>query len=158
MSLILPSSEVGPDSPSLFLFRALDEVVFEAVHPMDENRIADAMDLRERSGMIRELGGKPVSLLEIVVVLSMYMSYARENLVIAAGPDRWFFEMLSNAGIGYGCSEEEIITKGKRIVDRTYEPDGRGGLFPLLNGAGCDMRLVELWMQLNAYLVERYHA
>ena len=147
LSLVLPGGG-RPDSTALFLFRALDEVPFRAVHRMDDNRIADAMDIR-RDWTNADLG--PVTLLEIVVELSLYMAYAREKLVPESDPWRWLTEMVGNAGIREGMSFREIVDAGERIVRNEVS------LFPL-DGFGEDARDMELWMQLNRYLVERYHA
>jgi hypothetical protein len=39
-------------------------------------------------------------------------------------------------------------------VNREYDPDGRGGLFPL-DGTHANQREVELWYQMQAYIIER---
>ena len=41
------------------------------------------------------------------------------------------------------------------IIWRTYDSNGYGGLFPLRNPRE-DQRKVELWYQLNAYLLEQF--
>ena len=184
MSLILPPREVGPGSPALFLFRTLDEIPFEAVCAMDQNRMMDAIRIREGYGAGEELG--PVTLLEIVVELCLYLADARENMMARPEASRWFRELMRNAGIDERSSREEILEAGERIVKREYGRDGYGGLFPLMDGLGerdvydsreldgrdgrgvngvnCvnggtdDAREMELWMQLNRYLVQRYHA
>lgn len=149
MSLILPPEETGPGSPALFLFRALNEVPFIAYNEMDKNRVADAIDIRD--GWSAEMQDRPVTLLEIVVELSLYLASARENMMASPEPGRWFMEILGNAGISMRTPREKIIEIGKRIVRREL------GLFPLDRTDG-DAKQMELWMQLNRYLVERYHA
>ena len=136
------------DPTALFLFRALDAVPFRVIHQMDDNRIADAMDIR--GGYDGRTDG-PVTLLEIITELSLYMSYAREKLMPESDPWRWFQEMIYNAGINDRMSFEEIVSQGYRVVNNEVS------LFPLV-GEGEDARDMELWMQLNRYLVERYHA
>ena len=155
MSLVLPETSPAlpegggrADSTALFLFHALDEVEFTAVHRMDDNRIADAMDIR------RGYGGPvygPVTLLEILVELSLYLAYAREKLIPESDPWRWFSEMIHNAGIQEDMSYNEIIRIGERIVANERS------LFPITEDGEYGSNM-ELWMQLNRYLVERYHA
>lgn len=182
MSLILPSDGsngqlgAGSDSTALSLFESLDEVPFKVLVPMDENRIMDAMDLREMftNGDVsraEKMTTQPVTLLEILINLCMFLAYARENLVYDSSTERWFYELLANAGIDEKTPRWRVIQIGRRIVNREYGADGEGGFFPCFGfGHGSryagrndgeersyDMRETELWMQMNEYLMERYH-
>jgi hypothetical protein len=47
----------------------------------------------------------------------------------------------------------EILEK---VINRTYHSSGKGGLFPLKH-AEKDQTEVELWYQMNTYLVENYY-
>jgi hypothetical protein len=40
------------------------------------------------------------------------------------------------------------------VIHRYYQPNGHGGFFPLENPQD-DQRHVELWYQLNEYVMER---
>ena len=179
MSLILPSAGrygrlgAGSDSTALSLFESLDEVPFKANVPMDDNRISDALEMREQwygddRRLAEAMSTQPVTLLEILVELCLYLAYARENLIFDASAERWFYELLGNAGIDEFTPRWRVIQIGKRIVNREYGPDGEGGFFPCFGFErrasmddgevrADDMRKVELWMQLNEYLVENYH-
>ena len=147
MELIRPFGSME-DPPALLLFRALDEVPFTVTHSMDNNRIADAMNIRSGYGYFVD---GPVTLLEIMVELSLYLAYAREKLIPESDPWRWFSEMANNAGIYEGMRYEEIVDQGNRVVSSEVS------MFPL-DDEGEDNRGMELWMQLNRYLVKRYHA
>jgi hypothetical protein len=52
---------------------------------------------------------------------------------------------------------DEDVAKIKNILDtlvwRTYQPDGRGGFFPL-NHPEEDQTKVEIWYQMNKYVIE----
>lgn len=175
MSLILPHNGVGSGSTALSLFASLDDVEFKAYVPMDDNRISDALEMREQwygdnRRLAEAMSRQPVTLLEILVELCLYLAYARENLVYDSSAERWFYELLGNVGIDERTPRWRVIQIGRRIVERDYEPDGEGGFFPCPEFSGFydvddpvgqartnDMRKVELWMQLNEYLVERYH-
>ena len=72
----------------------------------------------------------------------------------------WFWKMLSNVKLDHlndfdwsRKSLGEIDRTITRILDRTYSPSGVGGLFPL-NHWEKDQREVELWYQLNTYLLD----
>jgi hypothetical protein len=39
------------------------------------------------------------------------------------------------------------------VIWRTYSPDGRGGFFPL-NQPQEDQRKIEIWYQMNKYVIE----
>lgn len=153
--LVLPHYGGEPDDTTLFLFRELDNIPFEVLVDMDENRVYDAMNMRAQAGLLDDRG---VSLLEILVELSYYMAFARENLVRDSSMERWFFEMLRNAGLDEFSSVEEIQRAGKRIVRREYDENGVGGLFPMVKTTRMDQREVELWMQMQEYLIQRYRA
>jgi hypothetical protein len=77
----------------------------------------------------------------------------------------WFWKILENAGLDlyddgafyghHGNTEvNEILNK---IINREYRRDGKGGLFPLKR-TNKDQRKVELWYQMNEYLVENYYS
>lgn len=128
----------------------------------DDNRVEDGRDLRLEfldqqgydqvdSGWI-DLG---CSMLEMLVALARRAAYEA-----GGSPGAWFWRMLDNIGLqGYNDSNfnedsalevDEILD---RVIFRTYAVDGSGGLFPLKEPAP-DQRKVELWYQLNAYLLE----
>jgi hypothetical protein len=77
----------------------------------------------------------------------------------------WFWMMLGNAELDGFTDEAFYALRGhilvdkilNRILDRTYKRDGIGGLFPLKHPKK-DQRRVELWYQMNAYLVENYYS
>lgn len=75
----------------------------------------------------------------------------------------WFWQMLENLGLAH--VSDKLYSSGPhldsfidsvidRLVYRRYSPDGHGVCFPL-EFPHKDQR-VELWYQLNAYLIERY--
>jgi hypothetical protein len=62
--------------------------------------------------------------------------------------------MCQNLGI-LGADESTIRERAERMVARGYDENGNGGLFPLKNPKE-DQRKVEVWMQLNAYIIEKF--
>lgn len=136
--------------------------------PNDDNRAFEGKNLRER--FCDEVGieyivdnfPEEVSMLELIIALA----YRWENIIDDKSMDEWFWKMLENAGLDKYTDEflyavgdvgfEEIDQILEKIINRTYRRDGRGGLFPLQR-AKKDQRKVELWYQMNTYLVENYY-
>jgi hypothetical protein len=146
------------------LLRQLYNTTFEAIVPHDENRIADAQDLRyEFLADVEDEQGdpdwtrSPCSMLEVLIVLSRLLAFEMDDR-----EDVWFWHLIEVLELEefndreYNESSQEVIASTiDRVIWRKYGPDGRGGLFPLRN-ATRDQRKIELWYQLNAYLLEQF--
>lgn len=142
------------------LFKALFRKEFVWIVPNDDNRLEDGRDLRyefleERTYLPPDLEWREMgcSMLEMLVALSRRLNFEKE-----LSERRWFWEMMDNLELTqYYDSEnfpaEKIDQTIEKLIYRTYEPDGRGGLFPLRNPVQ-DQRYVEIWYQLAAYLQE----
>lgn len=127
--------------------------------PNDDNRIQDGLDLRYE--WTTELGIEPspewmnrdCSFLEIVIALSRRLAFEGEG-----HPPTWFWHLLGNLGL-QECTDRSRYNQGwvddvlDTVILRTYEPNGRGGLFPLRHSKH-DQREVELWYQMNEYLLD----
>lgn len=130
--------------------------------PNDDNRSEDGRYLR--SEFLEDQGWDEqdvdpdwmaigCSMLEMLVAISRRLSFLGEG-----EPRDWFWIVMNNLGLRYNDRRtfpqdtvEEVLD---HVIWRTYEPNGRGGLFPLEH-PDRDQRDVELWYQLNAYLLER---
>lgn len=146
------------------LLGQMQETIFVAVVAYDENRVADARDLRyeylaeaENEAGDPEWTRSPVSMLEVLIVLSRALAFEMNDPV---GP--WFWHLIEVLELEqfndreYDSQAQEIIASTlDRVIWRTYEPSGHGGLFPL-RSPSQDQREVELWYQLNAYLLEQF--
>lgn len=146
------------------LFRQLHNTIFVAIVPHDENRVADAKDLRyefladteDEPGDLRWMR-LPCTMLELLIILSRQLAFEMDD-----NASLWFWHLLEELDLEqfndreYDDHAQEVIGKAlDRVVWRTYSPTGRGGLFPLRNPQS-DQRKVELWYQLNAYLLEQF--
>lgn len=139
---------------------------FEAYVAGDENRIEDVYRLHElfasensipKNEVDRAVSNLPVSLLEVMLA----MAYRCENDIMGDGEtDRlsaWFFDMLCCAELddmtddNYDPVYVEFVLE--RIIGRTYEKNGRGGLF-IVNRPTRDLRKTELWYQMCWHLSE----
>lgn len=145
------------------LTRALYNKEFAWIVANDDNRAADGLDLRyeflHESAIDYpdpnwiQLG---CSVLEMLIGLSRRLSFDAEG-----EPRDWFWTLVRNLGlIGYndhnwvGQAEDEVDLILERFIWRNYASDGNGGLFPLEHPRD-DQREIEIWYQLQAYLLER---
>lgn len=125
----------------------------------DGNRIEDGKELRyefvDQSGLNdvdqhwMQLG---CSMLELMIGLSRRLAFEAEG-----EPRDWFWTLAWNAGLvshnDSHCNDRMVGDILDRIIWRTYHSNGRGGFFPLQRPPH-DQRKVELWYQLNAYIIE----
>lgn len=146
------------------LFEKLYDTIFVAIVPHDENRLGDARDLRyEFLADNEDVQGdpewmrSPCTMLELLIVLARYLAFELDE-----DAHVWFWHLIEVLELAqfndrnYDEHAQEVITKTlDRVIWRTYSPDGRGGLFPLRR-PDRDQRDVELWYQLNAYLLEQF--
>jgi hypothetical protein len=160
--LVADPDVVNPYATHWRLLKLLYEKEFVWSVYKDGNRGEDGKDLRYE--FIHSTGLRHVdqgwmtlgcSMLEMLIALSRKIAFNAEGL-----PRGWFWQMLDNAGLnGFNdrkrYSDEDVDDILERIIWRTYEYSGDGGLFPL-KCAGDDQRRVELWYQMNAYINEIY--
>lgn len=143
------------------LLRQLYKKEFVWIIPNDDNRLEDGRDLRDR--FVDEEGiNSPdphwmdlgCSMLEVLVALAQCLNFEDESRDVG----EWFWELIHNLGLRNSTdanprAESEINDILDGVIWRTYNRSGVGGLFPL-HHAKKDQRNVELWYQLNAYLLE----
>lgn len=129
----------------------------------DDNRMLDGLELRNefleeihyRIGENdEEWASAGCSVLELLIGLSQRLAD-----LDGGEPRIWFWRMIKNLGLDQFDDQvpydwEDVDETLSTFIYRTYDPDGRGGLFPLENPKE-DQRKVEIWYQLNAYLLER---
>lgn len=149
------------------LFQFLHKTPYIVTLSLDSNRAADAVHLRdmyqdEYNGSLEEfVVDTGPSVFEFLIALAMRMNYiysrTNENVTV-----RMFWEILDNIGIG-GFDDAHYISLGgdervKEAIDmvmhRQYDEDGIGGLFPLEDPQE-NQRNVEIWYQMNHYLIEK---
>lgn len=143
------------------LLRILYTKEFVWIIPNDDNRVEDGRDLRHEfmddmkyDDIDPDWMALGCSFLEMMIALSRRLSFE-----VGGEPREWFFELLENLGLydyndNREFSREEVDEVLDAVIWRTYAYDGTGGLFPLRE-PGEDQREVEIWYQLNAYVMER---
>lgn len=128
--------------------------------PHDDNRIADALQLRNefsdetrfRRSQVERLG--PCSFLEVLIGLSRRLAF------IAGGEaPGWAWILMGNLEL-QNMKDPLSTRKINRInsimdtvIERRYSPDGMGGFFPLA-WPDDDQTVIELWYQMNFYVEE----
>lgn len=148
-------------SPSYWrLFKKLHCKEFVWVVPNDDNRLEDGKELRY--AFIDDVGLMDVDLSWVNLgcsMLELFIGLSRRLSFEAGGePREWFWRLMTNLHLEY-YSDNERIPENEideildRVIWRTYDWDGQGGLFPLKFPTE-DQRHVELWYQLNAYVME----
>lgn len=143
------------------LLTFLHDVEFVYFIPYDENRAEDGIALRYRYCLANDctelewcLAG-PCSMLEMMLALAMKCEELMDNLTIGDRTAQWFWNMITNMGLGSmndtNYNEWLVNDVVTVVLNREYDPDGRGGLFRVRDW-DRDMRTAEIWHQLMAYI------
>lgn len=147
--------------------RRLHGTEFVYFVPNDENRALDGKDLRGEFLFLnpdvrrdQEWLDQECSMLELLLGLSVRAEFLADRDSIDGGVGGWFWLLARNVGL-YKFTDDYFIDRSLEEIDRviykinhrTYDRDGSGGLFPVV-GIRKDMRRIELWHQLNAYLLK----
>ncbi len=153
------------------LLSQLDCIWFYSILANDDNRAADGRDLRYEFcddmdyayELIDDELNDPCTVLEMLVALAKRC----ENQLMW-DPDLgdrthvWFWKFIDNLGLGDESddnwdeeSSEKVDYYVDKLLGRDYFRDGFGGLFPLKH-AKKDQRKVEIWYQLQNWLMENY--
>lgn len=142
------------------LFRQLYSTEFVWWVPNDDNRAMDGIRLRlefmedhDIESVDENWLGLGCSFLEMLIALSRRLAFEG-----GGEPLEWFWVLIRNLEmIDYTDAQEnsadEISEKVNRVIWRLYKRNGIGGLFPL-RSSKQDQTEVEIWYQLNAYLLE----
>lgn len=126
---------------------------------MDANRAQAGLNLRSIYAMeagvdLEDVQTGRCTVLEMFVALS-------DSFAEFSGREKsdCFWEMIENLGLR-GCNNDNfdrnyILNRLSDWMGRCYKPDGEGSPFPLRNYNG-DSRNMEIWNQMNAYILENY--
>lgn len=144
------------------LLAHLHNIEFTWFIPNDDNRADDGIQLRRRFALMKDdpriqrLLRGPCSVLEMMVGLALRCEeWVTDDAQLGERTGHWFWGMIHNlelSGMRDSNFDREYVDDViARLLNREYEPDGRGGLFTVRNCA-YDMRNVEIWVQLHWYL------
>lgn len=152
------------------LAKELFEKPFIPLIAHDENRSSDGLELREEYMSDADCYGEldidgDCSIFEMLIALARRMDFETSDpndpMDTNDTTAYWFWEMIDNLGLMEFDDDSYIELEGQTyvdwileiFVDRQYEPNGEGGIFPLKRVCE-DQREVELWYQMNNYLME----
>lgn len=107
----------------------------------------------------------PCTVLEMLIALAIRMEDSiLYDVEKGSRVDIWFFDMIRNLGLEEATDEnnepamiEAIDYAVDTLLDRKYDRHGqKGGLFPVHRlSRGKDMRKMEIWFQMHAYIQEK---
>lgn len=147
-----------------FLIKALYKKEFYWTNDMDENRSDEGKELRVIFSDECGLDNVPDEINGACSVLEMMISLSRRwNQEVSEGnedcTDVYFWKMIKNLGLE-GCTDDKFDPEMVRekldiLLDREYPDNGKGSLFPLKKSKESQKN-IELWYQLQNYLIENY--
>lgn len=154
----------NPRSTYWEVLRQLQRTEFVWKIRNDDNRVEDGKELRSEffesefgEPLIDEMRNEACSFLEMLIALSRRLEFQASG---ASAAD-WFWHLLDNVGLhitdwDYEAQRmHDYVDQVLQVINnRNYDRNGRGGLFPL-HESDIDQREVELWYQMNYYLLER---
>ena len=134
---------------------------------MDICRATDGINLRYRFAtendipyvrLDAEFHNVPCSMLEMMVALALRIEeHIMEDASAGNRVGQWFWNMIVSLGMAAMDDQRFDADRAEYIVDRfmrrDYKPNGAGGLFTLAYPTE-DMRQIDIWYQLMAYLNE----
>ena len=106
--------------------------------------------------LITEYLSGPCSVLEMMVALALHCEqHIMDNPAFGDRTQQWFWGMIVSLGLGAmqdGKYDRRVVDVAMaRLLDRKYEPNGKGGLFTIRD-CKKDLRRVEIFHQLCWYL------
>lgn len=150
----------GGGSAYIDLLAILHRTEFAWIVSADKHRASEGKDLRDNFLMESRMDTdshwelEPCSVLEMLIAFSKRLSFQT-----GAPPKSWFWEFMTNLELNEFV---QVSDQDRNHIDdildsfiwRQYDPDGRGGLFPLCRTQN-DQRKIELWYQFAEYATER---
>jgi len=143
------------------LLMHLHNIEFTWFVPNDDNRADDGIQVRRRFALSRnDIGLQkyltgPCSVLEMMIALALRCEEWMDNAEFGNRTGQWFWGMIRNLGLSSmrdsNFDRKYVDDVIARLLNREYEPDGKGGLFTVKH-CNHDLRTVEIWCQLSWYL------
>ena len=146
------------------LMETLHESPFIVFIDRDQSRAEDGLYMRNRYYSEKNLprdyfDDEPCSVLEMLVAFAIRIDNEWIGDPSEEHPEIIFWEMLCNLGLDeyydkvFDCFEVDRILEN--WLHRDFNFDGNGSIFPL-NEPEFDQREIEIWSQMNQYLMEKY--
>lgn len=135
------------------LLRLLFNTKFEYVLAMDENRASGGMNLREiyatENGLyLEDVYSGPCTVLEVLVALAIRMNEYESSHEAS----EWFLQMIDNLNL-FDKSISDAENTLEIWMTRQYNADGSNGNIYYIPNYEGDMRSLEIWNQMHAYIL-----
>lgn len=166
--LVADPYETDPEETYYSLLALMNNQRFLDFVGNDHNRAEDGKMLRDEFCDV-DLGSwpdthmsfifQPCTMLELLIGIARRAAFETEGSSLDLDVDGWFWELVRNLGLidfsdaNWNAPNNHSRSTLRRVLKRLYSPSGEGGLFPLRNPKK-DQRKVELWYQMNAYILE----
>lgn len=157
---LISQVEIRGDKTFRELFERMHNTEFVWMVARDDNRVADGLDLR-----IEFLNNHPgrkqnLLILEGASFLEVLIALSRRTAFTAGGEaSAWAWMLIENLRLDRMADPlsehkmDRIDAVLEDVIWRQYEWDGTGGFFPLVQ-ATQDQTKVEIWYQMQAYVIE----
>ncbi len=158
------------------LLRYLYDTEFYSLIPNDDNRVGDGAYLRNIFLEKRGPTGLPFlpkkerftrggcTLLEALLGVASRLEFELLGGLYERPASDWFWVLMENLELDWMDDVEFSMdldafsvmeSRVKTFLERQYDTDGSGGLFPL-KSPSKDQRRVEIWYQMGAWVIENY--
>lgn len=151
-----------------WLLQLLNNREFYWSVPNDDDRLKDGLTLREiyadtHPSFLPVDRSEPCSILEVLIALADRIEYILADDAKGDRTAKWFWMMIKNLGLEqfHDSSFDDQRTHTTinyiltQFVNRTYDRQGHGSLFPSKK-PDKNLARVEIWYQMMAYLDENY--
>ena len=151
------------------LLAYLHDMEFYSVVPRDDNREGDGLDLRNQYFEKCRKGGDHrldfphfygASVLEVMISVAQRIEFSLLDSRWEKGTDEWFWVLIDNLGLTWCDNEgfDSVVVEFRvtNMLNRAYGRNGEGSLFPLRSCSGRDVRNMEIWYQMGAWMEENY--
>lgn len=149
------------------LFDILHHIDFTWIIERDDNRAEAGICLRDNYDIpydfteeeIDEFMNRRCSVLEMLLALAIKVDDDIIGDPAEEHPEKFFMEMIKNLGLdkfkGDRYSKYGVIKIVNNWLNRNFNRDGTGSPFPVKRNHK-DQRRLEIWDQMNAYIIENY--
>ena len=141
------------------LIKQLDTIPFRFIFALDENRSCGGVLLRSKYAYETSMNDDdvrlgPCTVLEMLIALAGHMEDQ-----LTCDVETWFWTLIGNLCLDQFTDDNYDARGVEYLVDtwlnRKYEPNGAGSIFPLKEYTG-DCRNLDIWSQMNAWINENY--
>ena len=129
---------------------------FRYMIPIDENLYLKGLELRDRFPDREPVIAK-CSMLEMMAALSISCDYLMKDPKSKLNPERWFYVMLDNMGLGaFNNNNFDAMVVDSIVdicLDRNFESNGEGSFFSVpIDFEHDDFRKLNIWSQFLTYI------